>query len=248
MKSGTSPSSPVLLYHRLGSPLVRSRVRGQYVLPALFRWQMKSILGRTWQAAAVSDLLALPEGSTRHFGITFDDGYASVGKFARQILIELNIPATIFVVVGAIGGSNTWDTRTGDRPEPILSLQELQDMASAGLEVGSHSMTHALLTEVSDAALAAEVSDSKHMLEGLLGRPVVGFSYPYGAVDDRVREAVIQAGYQYAAATNLSVITADVNRFAIPRINVRWNAAGPLFWRKIGRAFSAVEEGKYAHP
>jgi peptidoglycan/xylan/chitin deacetylase (PgdA/CDA1 family) len=209
---------------------------------------MTALLRQAWQAAAVSDLLATSDCPTRRFGVTFDDGYASTARFALRTLTELGIPATVFVVAGAIGGRNVWDERRGDRMEPMLSLQELRQMIAQGLEIGSHGMTHALLTETSAAQLKGEVFDSKKVLEDLLGRPVAGFSYPYGVWDARVREAVVQAGYQYAVVTALSVVTPSVDRFAIPRINVRWNAAGPLFWWKIGRAFRAAGGGEHARP
>lgn len=241
MVKATSPAgSVVLLYHRLGSPLVRSRMRGQYVLPAFFRWQLRTLLRRGYRPAALADILAQP-GALGHFCVTFDDGYAPVGRLARPILAEMRIPATVFVVAGAVGKTNFWDQHRGDRAEKMLSASELREMASGGIEIGSHSMSHPRLTEVSDEVLREEVGGSRKALEDTLGQPVAGFSYPYGAWDARVREAVIEAGYQYAMAAALGALSSTVDRFSMPRINVRWNTVGWRLLGKIRRAYRVEE-------
>jgi peptidoglycan/xylan/chitin deacetylase (PgdA/CDA1 family) len=153
------------------------------------------------------------------------------------ILVELAVPTTVFVVVGAVGKSNFWDEAKGDRHEPTLSLSELRDLAAAGLEIGSHSMTHAWLTDLDNGELQKEVGDSKRALEDMLGKKVAAFSYPYGAWDARVREAVVGAGYGYATTTTLAALTSTTDPFAIPRVNIRWNTFGPLLVRKIARAY-----------
>jgi len=106
-------------------------------------------------------------------------------------------------------------------------------LSSAGFEIGSHGMTHAHLTGLSDAELKTEVADSKKLIEDLVGAPVTGFSYPYGEWDARVRDAGIQAGYQYAVGTGKGALDPSADRFALPRINVRWNNVPSVLLRKI---------------
>lgn len=230
----TALPSIVLMYHRLGSPLVRSIVRGQYVLPALFRWQLELLLARGYMPTTLSDALAHP--ASGRVAVTFDDGYASVGKLAWPILRQFGIPATIFMVAGAVGKTNAWDVRDSDRVEPLLTADELRDMATAGIEIGAHTVTHAHLPRLTDAELRAELVDAKAKLEDILGHPVTSFAYPYGEWDARVRDAVIAAGYQRACATTRGVVRANTDPFAIPRLNMRWNTAGPLLLRKIRKA------------
>ncbi|HOF87324.1 MAG TPA: polysaccharide deacetylase family protein [Armatimonadota bacterium] len=234
----THPSL-VLLYHRIGSPLARSTVRGQYVLPALLRWQMRDLLGQGYRPVSLAREMAATEHTAGRFCVTFDDGYSSVRRFACPILQALRVPATIFVVVGAIGKTNAWDEARGDRTEPMMTLDDLKAAAAAGVEIGSHTMTHPRLTTLSDEKLVDEVRSSKHLLEDLLGGPVLGFSYPYGEVDARVRDAVAEAGYRYATTTRLGALVSETDPFLIPRLNIRWNTAGPLLARKIARAYRA---------
>ncbi|MCX6377310.1 MAG: polysaccharide deacetylase family protein, partial [Armatimonadetes bacterium] len=117
------------------------------------------------------------------------------------MLAEMGICATVYVVAGAVGKTNAWDERIGDRTETILDADDVRELSAAGFEIGSHGMTHAHLTELSDAELKTEVAESKRVLEDFIGAPVTGFSYPYGEWDARVRDAVMEAGYEYAVGT-----------------------------------------------
>jgi peptidoglycan/xylan/chitin deacetylase (PgdA/CDA1 family) len=66
------------------------------------------------------------------------------------------------------------------------------------MRIGSHSMTHPNLCSLDQRRLDAEVRDSKHVLEDVIGAPVTSFAYPAGAVNERVRNAVAAAGYRTA--------------------------------------------------
>ncbi len=228
--------SLVLLFHRMGSVFVRSTVRGQYVFPSVFRAQLRKLLGNGYHPVAMSDLLSRPRDPGQ-MAVTFDDGYTSVNRLAVPILRDLGVPVTIFVVAAYMGKTNHWDEICGDRTEPLLDAVELRELAAAGIEIGSHTLHHANLPRLTDAELRAEVRDSKHVLEDMLGKAVHGFSYPYGAWDARVRAAVVEAGYRYATATTLGTVDGTLDPFAIPRINMRWNTVGPLFSNKIHRAY-----------
>ena len=229
-------SSLVLMYHRMGSPLTRSIVSGQYVLPAFFRWQMHTLLKQGYRPIALREQLAQVGGTARNFSVTFDDGYASTASVAVPILREMQIPVTIFVVAGCVGKTNVWDQLKGDCCEPMMTAETMRELDAAGVEIGSHTMSHAKLTELSDDDLRVEIFDSKKRLEDILGKPVLGFSYPYGAWDARVRDAALAAGYQYATATKIGTLGAHTDPYAIPRINMRWNTVGALLVQKVHRA------------
>jgi glycosyltransferase involved in cell wall biosynthesis/peptidoglycan/xylan/chitin deacetylase (PgdA/CDA1 family) len=241
MHQGNRPASLVLMYHRMGSPIVRSIVRGQYVLPFSLRRQLKDMLSDGYRPLSLADLLSGPEYSKGCFSITFDDGYASMRRLAYPVLAEQGVPATIFVVAGGVGRTNEWDVKIGDRTEKMLNLADIREMAAGGIEIGSHTMSHAHCTQLSDADLRMELRDSKRALEDMLGKPVVGFAYPYGDWDARVREAVIEAEYKYAVITTRGAITDPIDLFAVPRLNIRWNTFGRLLRRKIRSAYERDE-------
>jgi peptidoglycan/xylan/chitin deacetylase (PgdA/CDA1 family) len=95
----------------------------------------------------------------------------------------------------ALGGSArpSWDG--------LMGWHELRLLAQSGHEIGSHSVSHSILTAVDDAQLEREVDGSKVRLEAQLGGPCDSFCYPNGDHDDRVVEAVRRAGYRRAVST-----------------------------------------------
>ncbi|MHB9109296.1 MAG: polysaccharide deacetylase family protein [Armatimonadota bacterium] len=231
LRLDTGPSF-ILRYGRIGSPLARSTARGQHVLPALLRWQVRELTKRGGRPLTVCELLSMDAADGR-CAFTFDGGYLPVAEQAWPILSDAQTPATVFVVANLIGGTNWWDQRQGDREERLLGKRELREMAAAGWEIGSQSASHARLTLLAPVPLREEIRGSKAKLEDLLGAPVAGFCYPFGEWNARVRDAVVEAGYAYAVAGQAGALSGDPDAFALPRIEVGWNAVGALLWRRL---------------
>mgnify|MGYP001051423667 FL=1 len=100
----------------------------------------------------------------------------------------------------------------------IMTSGQIRSLADEGHEIGSHSMTHPLLTQCADDALATEMGASRERLSAIAGRAVTGLCYPNGDHDRLVRRAAAAAGYAYAAALDPGLNdrrTADV--FALRR-------------------------------
>ena len=144
-------------------------------------------------------------------GPTFDDGYTDFLEHAVPVLQRHGMTSTIYVVAGRLGDANQWD----DGPRlAVLDADGVRAVAAAGHEVGSHTMTHARLPGAAPGTLAAEVGDSKRVLEEVLQTEVPGFCYPYGAFDDAAAEAVRRAGYDHGC------VIGDYepgDRFTLPR-------------------------------
>jgi len=188
--------------------------------------------------------------------ITFDDGYADILYWAKPLLEQYQIPATVFMVTGYLGREFWWDElertlvspvtlpeelslsingetfrwisentahnnisdtrkklllslyrlllplssaqrqaaivkishwagiKTDDRPQHrALTSDELLELSNGGLiDVGSHTITHSVLSRLSNNEQSIEIQQSKVYLEELLGRPITKFSYPNGAL------------------------------------------------------------------
>lgn len=74
-------------------------------------------------------------------------------------------------------------------------------MRDAGIKIGSHTRSHALLTNESTRKIAEELRTSRQALERHLGEEVKHFAYPDGRFDRAVVAAVAAAGYRYAYTT-----------------------------------------------
>ncbi len=231
--------SVVLLYHRLGFPKLSSLVAGQYVAPRLFSSQLMYFKSRKWQSPTLSNIIEgykSAEDLSNSYLVTFDDGYLSVYEHGFPLIKGAEANAVVYIVTSCIGGINEWDRKAGDREEQMMTVDQIRELADAGIEIGSHTLTHPHLTQVDDKQLNVEIADSKKRLEDIIGREVKSFSYPYGDYDNRVVDAVRKAGYSNAVTTKLGIISNDTDPMRIPRINIRWNTIGPLLNRKIWRA------------
>jgi peptidoglycan/xylan/chitin deacetylase (PgdA/CDA1 family) len=148
-------------------------------------------------------------------GITFDDGYVNVLEAALPVLQRRGFGATAYIISGRLGGTNDWD----EGPTwPLMSAEQVGKLAAAGVEIGSHGATHVRLAGASSEQLAAEVGASKSVLAAVTGTEVRGFAYPCGSMDVAARQAVRDAGYDYACAVEARV--ADIGLIALPRIYV----------------------------
>lgn len=128
--------------------------------------------------------------------------------------------------------------RAGRLTHRALSAEEVLRLAEGGLvEVGSHTVTHAVLSALSIEEQRAEVKGSKITLEKLLGHPVTSFAYPFGSRSDYSAETVAivhQAGFQLACSNFPGTAWRRSDRFQLPRLLVRdWD--GEVFERRLRR-------------
>ncbi|MFB7614166.1 polysaccharide deacetylase family protein [Kitasatospora sp. NPDC056181] len=213
---GPQGSSPwILMYH---SVAVEEEDPYQLtVSPERFAEQIAWLHRRGRRGVSVRELMrARAAGQDdRLVGLTFDDGYADFARYAVPILQAYGFTATAYVVADLLGRANDWDVE-GPRKK-LLTVQEVTELASAGWEIGSHGLGHQSLPGLPAAALATQTRESRRALEEVVGGPVTGFCYPYGAVDLPAAQAVRDAGYDYACAIAHSPLT---GRYALPRCYV----------------------------
>jgi len=90
-------------------------------------------------------------------------------------------------------------------------------------EVGSHTLTHPHLTEISPEQAEREIILSKTMIEDALGETIHSFAYPYGDENDIIRQLVAKAGYKFAVTTQKGRARGSENDYELPRHSIRRN-------------------------
>jgi peptidoglycan/xylan/chitin deacetylase (PgdA/CDA1 family) len=203
----------ILMYH--GVAEVTEDPNKLCVTPRRFAEQMAWLERRGLRGVGVGTLVdAMRAGRHRGLvGITFDDGYVNVLEAALPELQRHGFGATAYIISGRLGGTNDWDAGPC---WPLMSAGEVGKLAAAGIEIGSHSVTHTRLAGASTEQLAAEVGASRTALAAAVGAEIRGFAYPYGSMDAAARRAVRDAGYDYACAVETPIT--DVGLMALPRI------------------------------
>lgn len=81
-----------------------------------------------------------------------------------------------------------------------LGLNEMK-VVYDGFTIANHSLTHPSLAQIPIEAARRDISEGRDRLQQLFEQPVLGFAYPNGSYDDRVMEAVLDAGHIYARTT-----------------------------------------------
>ena len=102
-------------------------------------------------------------------------------------------------------------------PRLFLSWEEIREMSENGIAFGSHSHTHAILTEIDDDELSRELLLSQELIRDNLGVKVKAFAYPDGQLNERVKRHVIEAKYDYAVQTNRLIKKNPFDVYSIPR-------------------------------
>jgi len=210
------------MYHIIDQP--RSALEARYCCPpALFERQMRYLAesGRAVPLAAVANAVRGKGGCPPDaVAVTFDDGFRATHEAALPVLRKHNVPATMFVVSGRVGGSNDWMSSRNFPHRDLMLREEILAMRDAGIDIGSHTRSHPRLTEVAADRLVEEIAGSKADLEQLLGQPIPHFAYPFGLFNEAARAAVQAAGYEAAVSVRSGFNGATVDTYELRRIEV----------------------------
>ncbi|MCH8315600.1 MAG: polysaccharide deacetylase family protein [Planctomycetes bacterium] len=191
--------------------------------------------------------------------VTFDDGFANLLDHALPVTRELGIPAMVFVVTENLGCRPKWDL-TPDHPDAsqiTLSESQLRQAAEEPLcRFASHSSTHPRLTDLPLGQARRELSQSKAVLEQMLGRPVEDFAYPYGACNPTLVREAFASGYRRIHTMGPITMPGEVCGEVIVRmkmspdawtIEFRLTVAGAYDWlASVRRVFHRLRQARSA--
>jgi peptidoglycan/xylan/chitin deacetylase (PgdA/CDA1 family) len=110
-----------------------------------------------------------------------------------------------------------------------VTATELSDLAESGcIDIGSHTMTHPVLSALSAEAQYAEIAGGRQRLESLIGKRVLSFAYPYGTDQDFTDETaeIVQAvGFHAACTTTPGSVEPGDDPFRLHRCPIfDWDA------------------------
>jgi peptidoglycan/xylan/chitin deacetylase (PgdA/CDA1 family) len=162
--------------------------------------------------------------------ITFDDGADNNYSLAYQILRKYGFSATMFVISDMVG------------KQGYMNWSEIKEMQDNGITIGSHTVSHRWLPELSDQEIEREVTESKKVLENSTGRNINFIAYPSGGYDQRVIDAVKKAGYLGACTTN-SEGSDWRNIYALKRVRLSRTSNNPVVqWIETSGYYTFIKE------
>lgn len=217
---------PIFLYHGVvesAADAVRDPI---YALPAAaIGAQIGWLRGRGCAAMPIEALLSSGARGENSFVITVDDCLASAYTHIFPLFAGAGFPAVLFPIAGMVGRKG-W-----------VSWRELDEMRRAGMEIGSHSMTHANLAAIPPDELKRELGGSKKLLEDRLGARVRFLSLPGGYRSAAVVAAAIEAGYEAVCGSTFGYSRCGGDRYALRRFCLKRGDGEAAVRRIMERSF-----------
>lgn len=216
----------ILMYHMIRGPLRGGRFNKLRVAPGEFERQLKWLVDNGWRFAFLSELGEVA-GQSKTVVLTFDDGYRDNFTSAHPLLLKYGAKATLFLVVDRF--DRDWSTTkkahhdSGElMREPKLTDAEVREMLQSGVwELGAHTLTHALLPDLTGAEKRHEIAGGKAELEATFGTNVASFAYPFGIFGDDDETLAEAVGYDFAVTTDAGISTdTRAEAFKLKRVKV----------------------------
>ncbi len=206
-------SIPVLVYHHIRPTTGYAKTTWSWkmsVTPSVFERHMQWLADKGYTtidldtlACIMARTCGMPE---KPVVITFDDNNRSQYELAFPVLRRHGFTGVFYLVANRL-----------ENKANILR-EEVQEMASAGMDIQSHTMTHAWLTSRTPEQLTWELAESRRILEEFTGKPVRHVAYPSVMHNATVRARAQELGYVTGSIMDPRNARDTDDRFKLPRI------------------------------
>ncbi|MFL5310126.1 MAG: polysaccharide deacetylase family protein [Myxococcales bacterium] len=204
---------PILMYHSVGDggePLT--------VSPVELDAQLDFLHSAGFETITLREVVDAQDGGgklPRHpVVLSFDDGYDDAVKNVLPRLLARGQKATFFIVSGFCAPDEA--SRVAQGRYRYLTWPEVRALADAGMEIGSHTVSHRKLSGMQKDELRAEIERSRAALQAYAGQRIDFFAYPFNDQRQWVRRAVERAGYRGAVVG----AHGNTDRFTLQRLTM----------------------------
>jgi peptidoglycan/xylan/chitin deacetylase (PgdA/CDA1 family) len=244
-------SIPILMFHSIAdeedsrNPYYRTTTS-----PAAFAAQMKQLYAEGYSTCTLAQALDQLQQNVpiapKPVVITFDDGYSDFRSRAFPVLTKYDFSATMFLPTAYICESPTMF-----KGKACLTWAEVRELKQHGIEIGSHTVTHPQLHDLSPSVINDEIVNSKNAIEQRLGCRVDSFAYPFAfpqtdtGFTATLRESLLTAGYKNGVCTMLGRADRWSEPLFLERLPVNTCDDSRLFRAKLAGAYDWIAKPQY---
>jgi peptidoglycan/xylan/chitin deacetylase (PgdA/CDA1 family) len=157
-------------------------------------------------------------------------------KFLKKIRMQLKL-------------ADGWDAEYHEDPVfsrrfLMLNQPDLHQLARAGMCIGTHTLSHPVLSQATQDVAWSEISESKLDLEKLLGQEIWALAYPFGdssSVTPREVRMAERAGFQCAFLNADGGFGTQTSKFALPRVHVTAEMTLPEFAARLSGVHRSLQ-------
>ena len=173
---------PIMMYHNISEPIANDPYL-LYVSPEIFERQIAYLVKKNYKILSVEEFNSILESGVtpkqKSILLTFDDATPTHYSAAYPVLKKYGQTGTFFMIAS----------------RSLLNHQQIKEMSDGGMDIQSHSNTHAYFHKISSAAINEEMATSKSKIEEITGKPVTLLAYLGCAADYRSFEIAKNNGY-----------------------------------------------------
>ena len=181
------------------------------------------------------------EISNRSIIITFDDGMKGVYQYAFPIIKRYGFTATVFLISDFIGKKIIKNKEIKE----YLNYDEIKEMYKYGMQFGSHTLDHRILTKLPLPEAKYQIEESRKRLIESLGIDINYFCYPGGYFNEEIKNLVKEAGYKGICSTfGYGSNNKKPDLFQLERILIRQSDNLFSFRLKLSKMYNWIDSLK----
>ena len=204
-QSEAQDSAVALMYNRVGSE------NGATTEIAVFEDHLTHLSANNYQVLPLPQITAsLKIGAAtpqRALALTFDGGHISVYREAWPRLKALGFTFTVFIATDFIDSGR----------EDYMSWDQLRELASSGVTIGTLGATYNHLVSLKEAEAAADIQRANQRFMNEIGSIPELFAYPFGEYSAVLQAIVARNGHSAAFGHHSGVIYGGADYLALPR-------------------------------
>lgn len=184
-----------------------------------FLRQLDELAGDSFEVVPLSEVFGQNTGpGPTRVVLTFDDAFANFVDVVLPLLQERGLASTLFVPTAFVDGELA--SPLAGAALRSCSWDELRAASAAGVEIGSHTVTHRNFRRLGTADVRFELKESRARLEHELGTVVQSFCYPKAKWTLQTRRIVSQQ-YRRAVVGGGRPVGHSDSALSIPRLPIR---------------------------